>query len=164
MNYDEYAPLIQSGDLISVPVAHSIMGKLTQFFTRSEYTHSGVAFWMGNELFMAELNGGRNHLIPIIQLQDFDVYECPQNLRDVNGAIRKWLSYPVQYGYSAFIAIGLLNWFRIKAFVHWRNILVCSGYVVAIWETAGWPEHTRILSPGELAQCTPLKFKIRRPK
>jgi hypothetical protein len=161
MTYDEYAPLIKNGDLISVCVAHGIMGKATQFFTRSQYTHSGLAMWLGGELFMAELNGGRNHLIPIIQLTDFDVHACPTELTDVHGAIRKWLSYPVPYGFVAFVAIGLLNWLRIKYYVHWRRILVCSGYCVAIYETAGWQEHSRVISPGELAALLKFKFSVR---
>lgn len=164
MNYTDYAPNIKSGDLIAVPTAHSIMGKLTQFFTRSPYTHVGTALWIGEELFMAELNGGRNHLIPIIQLNDFDVYQCPDGLYAIETAIRKWLNYPVDYGFIAFVAIGLLNWFKIKKFIKWRKILVCSGYCVAIYETAGWPECTRILSPGELAAMLKLKFIVRQPK
>jgi hypothetical protein len=160
MNYMEYSPLINTGDLIAVPTAHSIMGKATQFFTRSPYTHVGVAVWIGGELFMAELNGGRNHLIPIIQLNKFNVYKCPDGLTDVGGSIKKWLSYQVDYGFVAFLAIGFLTWFKIKAFVHWRSVMVCSGYCVAIYETAGWPEHSRVISPGQLTELLKLKFKV----
>lgn len=160
MTYDEYAPLINTGDLIAVPVAHGLLGKMTQFFTHSQYTHTGVAIWIGGELFMAELNGGRNHLIPIIQLHKFDVYKCPEGLVDVEGAIRKWLSYMVNYGILAFVSIGLLTWLRIKYFVNWRRILVCSGYCVAIYQTAGWGRFSRVISPGQLAEALELKFKV----
>ncbi len=160
MNYINYINLINTGDLIAIHTAHGILGKLTQFFTRSKYTHVGVAIWLGGELFVAELNGGRNHLIPIIQLNTFDVYSCPDNLTNVHEAIRKWLSYPVDYGFSAFLAIGLLNWLRIKYFVRWRRILVCSGYCVAIYETAGWPEFSRVVSPGQLTEVLKLKFRV----
>ncbi len=160
MTYDEYSPLINTGDLIAIPIAHNILGKATQYFTRSTYTHTGIAIWLDNELFMAELNGGRNHLIPIIQLTNFHVYKCPDNLNDIYGSIRKWLSYIIEYGYSAFIAIGLLNWLRIKYFVHWKNILVCSGYCVAIYQTAGWQQCSRVISPGELTSMLNLKFKV----
>jgi hypothetical protein len=161
MDYSEYSGLIKTGDLIAIPTAHNILGKLTQFFTRNVYTHVGVALWIGGELFVAELNGGRNHLIPIIQLKEFDVYFCPDGLTDVEGAIRKWLSYPVDYGFIAFVAIGLLTWLKIKYFVHWRRILVCSGYCVAIYETAGWPEFSRVVSPGQLTDQLILNFKVK---
>lgn len=152
---------IETGDLIAVRTAHSIMGRLTQIITRSPYTHAGIAFWLAGDLYMAELNGGRNHLVPMSQLADYDVYACPDGLRDIDGAIRQWLRLQVNYGVLAFVAIGLLDWFRIKAFVHWRQILVCSGYCVAIYETAGWPEHSRIVSPRDLATGLVLKMAIR---
>ena len=161
MTYDEYAPLIDTGDLIVVPTAHSLLGKLTQFFTRSPYTHAGMAIWIGGELFVAELNGGRNHLIPIIQLQEFDVYACPEGLINIHSSIRKWLSYKVEYGFIALVCIGLLNWLRIEYFVNWRRILVCSGYCVAIYQTAGWGRFSRVVSPGQLAAALKLKFKVK---
>lgn len=152
---------IETGDLIAVRTAHGIMGRLTQIITRSPYTHVGLAIWLGDELYMAELNGGRNHLIPASQLSDYDVYACPAGLRDIDGAIRLWLRMPVDYGFLAFVAIGLLDWFRVKMFVHWRQVLVCSGYCVAIYEAAGWPEHSRIISPRELTRWLDFKTKIR---
>lgn len=162
MMYNDYAPQINTGDLISIPTAHSWLGKATQFFTRKKYTHSGLAMWLGGELFMAELNGGRNHLVPILQLKDFDVHECPPGLQDIDGAIRQWLSYPVPYGFIAFVAIGLLNWLQIKLFVKWRNILVCSGYCVAIYQTAGWTKRvSRVISPGHLADELVPKLTVR---
>jgi hypothetical protein len=153
--------LINTGDLIAVRSVHNFLGTMTQFFTRSKYTHVGLAIWLGGDLFMAELNGGRNHLIPMSQLDDYDVYAQPEGLVDVDASIRHWLSMQVSYGFIALVAIGLLDWFRIKTFVHWRQILVCSGYCVAIWEGAGWPEHTRILSPAELTRGLKLKDIVR---
>jgi hypothetical protein len=154
---------INTGDLIAVRKGNSLLGRATQFFTRSAYTHAGVAIWIEGVLYVAELNGGRNHLIPISQLKDFDVYECPVPLEGVRTAIHKWLQTPVDYGFAALFAIGLLDWFKIKMFVHWRKILVCSGFCVAIYETAGWPEHTRIISPAQLASELKLKLEVRPP-
>jgi hypothetical protein len=152
---------IATGDLIAVRTAHSILGRLTQFFTRSLYTHTGVAIELAGRMFMAELNGGRNHLVPLSQISDYDVYACPEGLTDVEAAVLEWLRYQVDYGPGAFIAIGFLNWFKIKIFVHWRRLLVCSGYCVAIYETAGWPEHTRILSPRDLTELLTIKLAVR---
>ena len=103
---------------------------------------------------MAELNGGRNHLIPLSQLRNmhFDVYHCPvDNRYRVEEAITDNLRDQIEYGYVALPVIGLLNFLRVKLFLHARRLLVCSGYVVKILEQAGWAEHTRILSPAELA-------------
>ena len=162
MNYLEARSQISDGDLISVRTPHGLLGKATQFFTRSPYTHSGIAIWIEGGLYLAELNGGRNHLTPMSQLEDleFDVYAEPA-VTDVRLSIFKWLRQPINYGYGAFLAIGLLDWLGIKMFVHWRKILVCSGWCVAVYEDAGWPEHSRIISPGELAALLVLKLEVR---
>lgn len=153
---------IETGDLITPRVAHNWIGTLTQFVTRSPYVHAAIAKWVDGELFIAELNGGRNHLTPISQLTDYDVYAQPVGLVDVDGAIHLWLRTPVDYAYGAFVAIGLLDWIKSQRFIHWRHLLVCSGWCVAIWESAGWPEHTRVLSPADLARLCTLKLEVRQ--
>lgn len=152
---------INTGDLIVVRKGKSLLGRATQFFTRSPYTHSGIAIWIEGGLYVAELNAGKNHLVPISQLKDYDVYECPEGLKEVRYNILKWLQAPIEYGFLALFAIGLLDWFKIKMFVHWRKILVCSGFCVAIYESAGWPEHTRVISPAGLAAELKLKLEVR---
>lgn len=158
MNYAEARPQIETGDMIAVRDVHGILGRLTRWATRSPYTHAGIALWLAGGLYMAELNGGRNHLVPMSQLTAFDVYHAPQGLADIEAAIMDWLRGPIVYGYLAFILIGLLDRLRLNLYVHWRRILVCSGYCVAIYETAGWSEHSRIISPRGLAGL--LTFKL----
>lgn len=160
MLYEEARKAIETGDTIAVRTSHGILGDLTKIVTRSPYTHVGVAIWVAGHLYMAELNGGRNHLVPLSQLTDFDVYARPAGIsaEAADAAILFWLAKPVSYGFLALVAIGFLNWFRIKVFVHWRKILVCSGYVVAIYEHAGWSERSRVISPQELVDQLVLRF------
>lgn len=161
MPYDQ--TLIETGDGILVHAAHGLIGSLTQFFTYSLYTHAGVAIWLGGRLYMAELNGGRNHLIPASQLADFDVYSRPEEIsrESAEAAVLSMLAHPIDYGFISFPVIGLLNFLGIKLFVHWRKILVCSGYVVAIYEAAGWSERSRVISPQELAEQLVIKLCVR---
>lgn len=164
MNYAEARPQIDDGDLIAVRGKHGLFGALTRFFTRSPYTHVGVALWLDGGLWMAELNGGRNHLVPVSQLadQDLDVFYPPVRRKDsIRDAVQDMLRTQISYGIPAVFMIGLLNVLRIKIFVHWRRILVCSGYCVAIYEQAGWPEHSRIISPQELTELLKPKLQIR---
>jgi hypothetical protein len=153
---------IATGDLIVPRVAHNWIGTITQEVTDSPYVHAGLAYWMDGRLFIAELNGGRNHLTPISQLTDYDVYAQPDGLVDVAAAIDRWLDAPIDYAYAAFVVIGILDWLRLTTFVHARRLLVCSGWCVAVWETAGWGEHTRILSPAALARLCTLKLEVRQ--
>jgi len=161
MNYADARSLIADGDLIAVRGTEGFLTPFTKFFTRSDYTHAGIAVWMDGGLWMAELNSGKNHLIPLSQLEStaFDVYACP--VENPKPAIMNMLRIPLPYSLAALFVIGLLNWLRIKIFLHWRQLLVCSGYCVKIYEAAGWGDHSRLVSPQELAASLTLKIEVR---
>jgi hypothetical protein len=81
----------------------------------------------------------------------------------IEGAIFDWLASPISYGFLAFLVIGLKCFLGIKSFIHWRQIIVCSGGSVEIYEMAGWPEHSRMISPGELTTMVgPLRLQVRK--
>jgi hypothetical protein len=177
MTYEEARSQIKTGDLIGVRDVHGLLGRLTRFFTRSPYTHTGVAVWCATHLFMADLNSGRNALRPLSQLKSFDVCDMPAGMDRtcVERSIFDWLAAPINYGFLAFFVIGLRCFLGIKAFIHWRTIMVCSGGSVSIYEGAahymkgfgmpvptGWDDHNRMLSPGELVQeLGPPRISIR---
>jgi hypothetical protein len=165
MLYSDARPLIETGDLIAVRDVHSIVGRLTVLFTRKPYTHTGVARWLDGCLYMADLNSGRNHLTAVSQLQAFDVAGPPEGLERsfIERATDSWLEKQINYGFAAFVVIGLKCLLRLKVFIHWRQVVVCSGGSVQIYETAAqmmreaglqppaaWLEHSRMISPGEL--------------
>lgn len=162
MDYTLARNLICNGDLIAVRGRTGLLAPFTRYFTRSDYTHVGVAFWMDGGLWLSEINGGHNHAIPLSQLAgvDFDVYQRPDGItgKAVQGAIRAALRERIHYGYLSLPVIGFINFFRIKAFIHARQIVSCAGYSVMTYEMAGWPECTRILSPQDLASM--LRFKL----
>lgn len=175
MDYDTARRQIETGDLIASHDMHGFLGWLTTLFTRDPRTHTGIAVWLGGRLFMADLNSGRNHLTALSCVKKFDVCAPPPGLpRDlIENAIFDWLANPISYGYAAFIVIGLKCLLRIKAFIHWREDVVCSGASVSIYEAAagaalaqrgidvpGWREHNRMVSPGELARELPFKFPV----
>ncbi len=164
MHYDAARPLIEDGDLISVRTQHGLFGALTQICTRSVYTHNGIAVWLDDGLWMTEINGGKNHAIPLSQLEgeEFDVFLPPLGLdrQAIRKAALESLRVKVPYGFAAAFMIGLLGLLKLKIFVHWRKIIVCSGYCVATYENAGWSEHSRIISPGELAGLLQLRCEV----
>lgn len=164
MNYAEVRPLLETGDVIGVRHPYGFIGEATQHFTRSDYTHVGVVLRMANGVWMAELNSGRNHLIPLSQLQHhrFDVYHPPVTDRGkIRIAIHRWLRYQIEYGVWAFIAIGLMDYFKIKFAVRAKNLLVCSGYLIRIFQTAGWDSKiSPVQSPREFLSRLELKFEV----
>lgn len=163
LNYAQARSLIQDGDTIAVRETHGFLTPFTRFFTGSPVTHIGGALWLDGGLWMDEMNSGKNHLIPMSQLSetDFDVYECPVDRVRARAAALDALRLKLAYSFVVLPVIGLLNWLHIKAFVHWRRLLVCSGYRVAVYEAAGWPERSRVISPRELAAMLKLKLEVR---
>lgn len=175
--YEEARELIKTGDMIAVRDAQSWLGRLTQLVTRRPHTHTGVAYWLRDRLYMASLNSGRNHLSAVSQLGDFDVCNPPVGLaRDaILESMDKWLDRRIEYGFAAFVAIGLeclLRWRTL--FDNWRSVVVCAGGTVQIYEgaaqiqmTAGrsypleWLRHNRMLAPGELVDELPFKMAVR---
>jgi hypothetical protein len=163
MLYQDIRDQIADGDVIAVRETHGFLTPFTRFFTHSPYTHAGVAVWFEGGLWMAELNGGKNHLIPLSQLAEtnFDVFFCPvDDTIKVRLAIAESLRVKIPYSLSAVFVIGLLNLLHIHLFLHARKILVCSGYCVSILEAAGWPERSRLISPQELVKQLKLKLVV----
>jgi hypothetical protein len=167
MNYEQARNQIQDGDLIAVRGNH-LVDKLTRLVTGSSYTHTGVAVWLDDRLFMADINSGRNHLTALSCVAEFDVCEPPAGLErpKIRASALAWLATPIDYGILAFVGIGirclLQRALKVRLVLHWRRIIVCSGGSVQIYENAGWPEHSRMISPGELVdELGPPKFSVR---
>jgi hypothetical protein len=166
MDYIQACNGIETGDVIEIKGTKGFLTPLTKYFTSSEYTHVGIAYWMDKRLWLVEINGGKNHIIPFTQLADeaFDVYENPGlDVRRIEESIEQSLRNKIDYGYLALPVVGLLNYLKIKIFIHARKILECAGFSVMILEGAGWPEHTRILSPQDLADLLKFKFSYQPP-
>ena len=164
-SYAEARRLISDGDLIAFRSVHGLIGKATQFFTRKKYTHTGNAIWIDGGLYVAELNGGNNHLTPLSQWEgsDFDVCHPPSQIqgKDMRNSIYKWIRQRVRYGYSTFLAVGLVTWLQVKAFAGWKGNPVCSMFSLSIYREEGWEEPYRLMSPGELVDLLEIKLKVR---
>ena len=143
MDYATARPLIRSGDVIGVM---SRKGPLV-WATRAvmwisggkPYTHVGVALWQAGRLYLVELNGGGNHLVPLSQIsQPFDVARpLPEvSPEDVQIAVDFELETHVGYGTASLILIGLRRLFGQAPRVPLG--LVCSSYTASILRRLGW--------------------------
>lgn len=165
LDYKTARPLIQTGDTIAIKGRSGLFAFLTRFFTRSDYTHIGIAFWMGSVLWLFEINSGKNHAVPLSQLShvDFDVFKRPEELLPIAVLHSVWdnLRSKVDYGFLAIPVIGLLDFLKIKLFVHWRRILVCSGIAVKVYEDAGWSHRSRVISPRALTEMLVMRLSVK---
>lgn len=163
MNYLQAKEFIEDGDLIAVKGKEGFLTPFTKFFTRSPYTHVGVAFWMHGGLWLAEINAGANHATPLSQFSnvDFDVYDKPKEATgSIKDAIDTALRVKIHYSFSSLFIIGFTNYFKIKERIRSRKLLSCAGFSSFIYEIAGMPESTRVLSPAELARKLSLRLQV----
>lgn len=168
LNYEIARSLIKDGDLVSVFKAHSLFNRLTQRFT-GEYTHVGGALWMDGGLWLAEINSGRNHAIPLSQLKHcgFDVSSPPPGVTPESARFETLLALreTEPYGYLSAIATGVVEFFRLPIIVNWRNGRHCAGFMVRIYDRAGWSSdgrgtHSYVVSPTKLTKRMLFKFRV----
>jgi hypothetical protein len=164
MNYDEVRDKIKTGDVISVRAKNGIIADMIRLVTRSPYSHSGIAIWLGDGLWMAEINSGHNHLVPLSQYQymDFDVFECPADRDRTQVEILQSLRFRIDYGILSFFMIGYATVFGAKGRFTTRKAKVCSEYVQTILINSGWSVPDKMVSPADLASKLTLKFEVRQ--
>lgn len=169
LTYNDARALIEDGDLIATRKAHNLFNLATKFFTHEPYTHNGIAVWVEGGLWMGEINGGKNHMIPLSQLadEDFDVFNPPEKLD--RAAIKKQvledMRVKVPYGYLATFITGFVEFFRLDVYIKWRNILHCAGYSRRTYERAGSVSSgSYIVSPGKLTKTLEFKLAVRAAK
>ena len=143
MDYATARPLIRSGDVIGVMSRKGPLAWITRAVMAlsggEPYTHVGVALWQSGRLYLVELNGGGNHLVPLSQLtQPFNVARPLPGVspEDVQIAVDFELETHVGYGTASLILIGLRRLFGAAPRAPWG--LVCSGYVLSILRRLGW--------------------------
>ena len=143
MDYATARPLIRSGDVIGVMSSAGLLAKLTRAVMRlsggKPYTHTGLALWQAGRLYIVELNGGGNHLVPLSQITaPFRVARPLPDVspEDVQIAVDFELETHVGYGAASLILIGLRRLFGAAPRAPWG--LVCSGYVLSILRRLGW--------------------------
>lgn len=158
--YEEIRSKLTTGQIVGVRENKSIIHVATKAFTGSRYTHVGIIIVKPCGVYLAELNGGRNHLIPLSQLRykRFDVYECPKEcLPLIEQAINDQLREEIHYSFLAFIFIGIMDLFNVTFKVPLKNDQVCTGFVAKCLNNAGIKEKiTMMISPGDLLE----KFKF----
>lgn len=151
--YTEIRDTIVDGDLIFVARSPTILGRITEFVTRSPFYHVGIAFWMRDSsyesrLFMVEAHQGGRRIVSLSSYAGQPLHivksEVPfgtysKDLLDRAGS--------VPYSYLDFVSIGLLEVFRLK--LHRSGGEVCSEMVVISLNKGGLYLPT-LISPGSL--------------
>lgn len=130
MNYQKSRPLIRSGDLIgqsggSWKTWAGIKVNMVRIFTRSTYSHVGIAWVVGGRVFMLEAVKPRLRIYPMSKIGDF--YWLPMEARWGANAEHAALEN-VGVEYSELVAL--------KAFfgpLEEGNVQQCAAYALTVF-------------------------------
>lgn len=139
MTYEELRDQVLDGDLVAVRSSRSLLGKVTRWVTKSPYTHTAVALWLEGGLWIAQMDGIQNALVPLSQYSDtpFDVYRCPVPRDAIRQAVLEQLRLKVRYGWADIAYIGLHRVLGVPLPPE-DDDFVCSSYSAAAYIAAGW--------------------------
>ena len=143
--YAEARNRIQTGDLIAFRKRGGLLATLTRWVTRSPYTHTALALWVGcgqhRRLLVAEAKASGAFLTPLSQYaeESFDIFRAPGEVAStIEQALWETLGVPIGYDFADLVRIAanrLIGWPLPEA----DNVLkICSALSATIWLQAGW--------------------------
>lgn len=172
LKYSEARSQICSGDVIGIatrgPLSALIrlVQRLVGFEDRSNMAHTGVAKWIDGRLFLVEMDGVRNVMVPLSQYMGLPMYvfECPVSELAMAGPFDDVVGHYIGYGYFDLIRIGVRMIFGLES----QNIqetdqtdLVCSHFVLNWLMRAGWvPPADMPSEPSPCEICAPLALRF----
>lgn len=136
MNYQEARPKIKSGDLLAWTIRTTrslkdLQVQLVRIFTKSEYTHVGIAYVVGGRLFVLESVGSGIRMFPLSMSTPF--YWIPLEVNWTEDTLTAALS-KMGESYSKWEGVKSL-WQKIKPGENknWQ----CAEYARFILQNAG---------------------------
>jgi len=142
--YDQARSLIIDGDIVFIKDSPSWVGSVIRFFTKSRYSHVGIAFWITTggitRLMMVEAQGGsRRRIVNLSKYAgvELDIMKAPKPWPDVAPRALEHLS-DVPYGYMEAAYIGIVEamqqYFDVTLPRKNFNGEICSEFVARVLE------------------------------
>lgn len=143
LKYEDARMHIKDGDIVFIRDKAGPLISLIRFFTKSKYSHAGIAFWIETagkrRLMMVEAQGGAKRRIVNISYYNntnMDVFDAPKDWNEVGFDALSKLN-KVSYGYLEAIYVGvrefLLQYFNIKLPTANLPGEICSEYIANIY-------------------------------
>jgi len=154
--YEEIRDQIEDGDLVFVgKIKGDLLGAIVKLVTKSEFVHTGIAFWMKSNngtrrLFIVEAHQGGRRIVSLSSYSQrhICIVKAPTEWSAIEQiAIEK--TGVVPYGYLDYIDVGLKELFDINT--QDRKGEICSEAVAKTLKAGGLDQlKETIVSPGKL--------------
>lgn len=159
--YDLARESIEDGDLIAIRSRRGLLAHLTRWITRSPYTHTAVAIWVGpagaRRLLVGQINGGGNALVPLSQYAhyDFDVFDCPVDRVAASAAVWIKLGERLRYDVGDLLRVAANRLLGVPLPARDRDGMICSAMSGSIYLISGWhrPDLPSIPAPDDLVRA-----------
>ena len=140
MSYESIRPYIQDGDLIAFKTPSGVFPRLIRLFTGKPYTHLAGALWLDDGLWIAEMDGLKNVLVPLSQYAKipFSVFTCPVSDREaVRSQLLEGLREHITYDWMDIVRLGLYFLFRVPLPKE-NDSLQCASWMARAYARSGW--------------------------
>lgn len=168
MRYAAARDRIRTGDLVALRSTHGGLPALTRWVTRSPYTHTAVAVWMGPRLLIAEAGAAGNVLAPLSHYEgtDFDVFACPVQVSEFQSALWDVLGARIRYDVADLLRIAAHRLLGVPLPERDEEGLICSALSATIYLHAGWTpaDLPSIPAPDDVVYAlgTPPRLAVRK--
>ena len=172
--FDEIRDKVTDGDIIFIHKTAGFLNKLIKFFTKTQYSHCAVLFWLktpsGKRLMLVESQGmTKRRIVSASEYEkdEFDIISSPIPWNMIQESCFKKVG-KVDYGYDDAVKVGVRDFLlrnfgiAIKVPADNDNDEICSSFIA---QALGMKD--TMISPGDLfEQLTrngnPVKIRVRK--
>lgn len=139
MSYARVREQVSDGDLIAVR-ARTGWARVVSAVQHAPYTHTALAFWLDGGLWVTEMDGVKNVLVPLSQYErtPFDVFPCPVDRAAVRSVALEKLRQPIGYSWQDIATVGLHLLFGTPLPEVDSGGKICSAHSATCYLLAGW--------------------------
>ena len=158
---------INNGDIIAVAltgpiwtIVKAVQG-LGGLGNNAKYVHVGVAVWLNDVCYCAEMDGSSNSLVPVMRFinakQEVAVFDSGVGSDKMMSLFSSQINAPISYAWLDFINIFLRLVFGLNTdSVDNKTNEICSTFVTRWLQAAGWQAPVgfpRVSCPGEVCKA-----------
>lgn len=146
MKYEEFRAQVKTGDTIAVyKFPHSdLLGWVIKFLTGDSRIHTAIAFIQEERVFLAEMDGKKNVIVPLSQYDDakMELYAPPveANHHEFRSAMWDMLGERKDYNW------GDIFWMGVCLILHtmrWMpktkgEAMICTEFNEQVYRKLGW--------------------------
>lgn len=152
-SYSDLLPLIKNGDTIAIN-GNSLISKSIKFITGESLSHTGIALWQNDKLYVVEMDMDKNVMIPISQYSNshIHVYRHPDLKTKIDESIiLNLLNDEISYGWFDIFKLFCYKTLKLSFMTKdTTKSMICTSLNQKCYLNSGLSITTGLLTPGEL--------------